>query len=67
MSPTTSRVLKAITDKVAPADLSDCAGGTVSVVVQLDRAGCPKRVTLRREHSDDIDAQSKPRSLMPLR
>jgi hypothetical protein len=49
VSPTTTRVLRAVTEKIASRDLTDCAGGTVSVIVQLDRAGCPKRVTLRRE------------------
>lgn len=55
MTPTTSRILRAITDKIADRDLTDCAGGTVSVIVQLDRAGCPKRITLRREDETEAD------------
>lgn len=49
MTPVASRVVKAVADALAERSLEDCAGGTVSVVVRLDAAGCPKRVTVRTE------------------
>ncbi len=59
VTPTTTRVLRAITEKIADRDLTDCAGGTVSVIVQLDRAGCPKRITLRREDESEPTPRRK--------
>lgn len=61
MTPTTSRVLRAIADSLADRDLTDCAGGTVSVVVKLDVAGCPKRVAIRTEIEADV-ARARPRA-----
>ena len=42
------RVLQAITDEVndRATALESLAGGTVSVVVKLDAAGCPRKVSL---------------------
>lgn len=67
MTPTTSRVLRVIADTLAERDLTDCAGGTVSVIVQLDRAGCPKRVTLRREDDTEADRVRSCRAAGPGR
>lgn len=57
MSPTASRVLQAITQALAERDLESCAGGTVSIVVKLDSAGCPKRVAVRTEVEHQVDSR----------
>jgi hypothetical protein len=49
MTPIASRVVRAVTDALAERSLEDCAGGTVSVIVRLDAAGCPKRITVKTE------------------
>lgn len=46
MTPTAARILRAVTDELAARNLEDCAGGSVSIVVKLDAAGCPKRVAV---------------------
>lgn len=55
MTPTAARVLKAVTDALATRALDECEGGTVSVVVQLDRSGCVRRVVLRTEVASEVD------------
>jgi metal-sulfur cluster biosynthetic enzyme len=49
------RVLKALADVLPEHNLEACAGGgTVSVVVKLDAAGCPKRIAVRTEVEREI-------------
>lgn len=59
MTPTAARILRAVSDELAERDLEACAGGTVSIVVKLDAAGCPKRIALRTEVEKDV-ARSRP-------
>lgn len=54
MSPTAARVLRAVADELAERDLEACAGGTVSIVLKLDAAGCPKRIAIRTEVEKDV-------------
>jgi hypothetical protein len=49
MKPATRRILAAITDHLEDADFEHLRGGTVSLVVKLDDAGCPKRISVRTE------------------
>lgn len=51
----TDRVRRAINDKLGDCDLEHCAGGTVSVVVKLDAAGCPKRIAVRTEVEHEVE------------
>jgi hypothetical protein len=55
VTPTTSRVLQAVSAELAERDLTDCAGGTVAIIVKIDAAGCPKRISLRREVERDVE------------
>lgn len=54
MTPVASRVLQAVSDDLSERNLEDCAGGTVSIVVKLDAAGCPKRIAVRTEVEHDV-------------
>jgi hypothetical protein len=47
--PAARRILAAITDHLEEADYEHRRGGTVSLVVKLDDAGCPKRISVRTE------------------
>jgi hypothetical protein len=54
VTPIASRVLQAVSDDLSERNLEDCAGGTVSIVVKLDAAGCPKRIAVRTEVEKDV-------------
>lgn len=54
MTPVASRVVKAVADALAERSLEDCAGGTVSIVLKLDAAGCPRRIAVRTEVEREV-------------
>lgn len=62
MTPIAARILKAVSDTLAERSLEDCAGGTVSIVLKLDAAGCPKRIAIRTEVEKDV---ARPRPCAP--
>lgn len=54
-----SRVIQAINAELAeraPA-VEATAGGTVSIVVKLDAAGCPRRISVRTEVEHDVEGR----------
>lgn len=59
-----SRVLQAITEELPAHDLEGCAGGTVSVQVRLDAAGCPKRIVVKTEVEKAVE-RKRPLCVVP--
>lgn len=62
MTPVAARVLQAVTDRLEASDLEGCAGGTVSIVVKLDDAGCPRRIGIKTEVEHAIERR-RPRAM----
>ena len=52
-----ARVLRAIDETLARREplLEAMAGGTLTVLVKLDDAGCPRQVSIRTEVTEPVD------------
>lgn len=52
-----TRVLQAIDEKLSSREpmLEGIAGGTLTVLVKLDDAGCPRQVSIRTEVSEAVE------------